>query len=178
MSNTVVACMHACLVTSNSLWPYGLYRAHQAPLFTGFSRQEYWSELLWPSLGDLPNPGIKPTSLMSPALAGGFFTTSATWEAQCDLTSVCDSSSAQIKLLKFLLVISVQRKGSWRLVLGVCGHRRAEEKKTDNQCSHIYVLAGNWGALLRIERMVTQLSKWFLNLSFEIISYWIVSSSY
>ena len=114
---------------------------------------------------------------MSPALAGGFFTTSATWEAQCDLTSVCDSSSAQIKLLKFLLVISVQRKGSWRLVLGVCGHRRAEEKKTDNQCSHIYVLAGNWGALLRIERMVTQLSNWFLNLSFEIISYWIVSSS-
>ena len=67
---------------------------------------------------------------MSPALAGGFFTTSATWEAQCDLTSVCDSSSAQMKLLKFLLVISVQRKGSWRLLLGVCGHRRAEEKKT------------------------------------------------
>ena len=36
--------------------------AHQAPLFTGFSRQEYWSGLLFPSLGDLPNPGIKPRS--------------------------------------------------------------------------------------------------------------------
>ena len=35
-----------------------------------------------PSPGDLPNPGIEPTSLMSPALAGGFFTTSATWEPQ------------------------------------------------------------------------------------------------
>ena len=34
-----------------------------------------------PTSGDLPDPGIEPTSLMSPALAGGFFTTSATWEA-------------------------------------------------------------------------------------------------
>ena len=50
--------------------------ALQAPLSMGFSRQEYWSELLPP--GDLPNPRIKPTSH---ALAGGFFTTSATWEA-------------------------------------------------------------------------------------------------
>ena len=52
-----------------------------APLSMEFSRQEYWSGLPCPLLGDLPNPGIKPTSLMSPALAGGFFTTSATWEA-------------------------------------------------------------------------------------------------
>ena len=48
----------------------------------GFSRQEFWSGLPCPPLGDLPNPGIKPASLMSPALAGGVFTTSATWEAQ------------------------------------------------------------------------------------------------
>ena len=46
----------------------------------GFSRQEYWSDLPFPTPGDLPDPGIKPTSLMSPALAGGLFTTSATWE--------------------------------------------------------------------------------------------------
>ena len=52
----------------------------------GFSRQEYWSEFPCPSPGDLPEPGIKPASLMSPALAGGFFTTSATWEA---LSRVC-----------------------------------------------------------------------------------------
>ena len=50
-------------------------------LFKRFSRQEYWSELPCPPPGDLPNPEIKPRSLMSPALAGGFFTTSATWEA-------------------------------------------------------------------------------------------------
>ena len=46
----------------------------------GFSRQGYWSGLPCPSPGALPNPGIKPTSLMSPALAGRFFTTSATWD--------------------------------------------------------------------------------------------------
>ena len=41
----------------------------------GFSRQEYWSGLPCPPPGDLPDPGIKPASLRSPALAGGFFTT-------------------------------------------------------------------------------------------------------
>ena len=55
--------------------------AHQALLSMGFSRQEYWSGLPCSPLGDLPNPGIEPASPMSPALAGGFFTTSATWEA-------------------------------------------------------------------------------------------------
>ena len=46
----------------------------------GFSRQEYWSGLSCPPSGDLPDPGIEPSSLMSPALTGGFFTTSTTWE--------------------------------------------------------------------------------------------------
>ena len=48
--------------------------AHQAPLSMGFPRQEYWGGLPFPSPGDLPDPGIKPRSPMSPALAGGFFT--------------------------------------------------------------------------------------------------------
>ena len=55
--------------------------AHQAPLSMGFSRQEYWSGLPCPPPGDLPDSGKEPTSLMSPALAGGFFTTGTTWEA-------------------------------------------------------------------------------------------------
>ena len=49
--------------------------AHQALLSMGFPRQEYWSGLLYPTPGDLPNLEIKPMSLASPALAGGFFTT-------------------------------------------------------------------------------------------------------
>ena len=59
------------------------------PLSMGFSRQEYWSGLPCLPPGDLPNPGIEPMSLMSPALAGRFFTTSATWEAHNTPVSVC-----------------------------------------------------------------------------------------
>ena len=55
--------------------------ACQSPLSMGFSRQEYWSGWPFPPPVDLPDQGIEPTSLMSLALAGGFFTTSTTWEA-------------------------------------------------------------------------------------------------
>ena len=53
----------------------------QAPLFMRFPRQEYYSGLPFPTPGDLPSPGVKPVFLASPALAGGFFTTNATWES-------------------------------------------------------------------------------------------------
>ena len=55
--------------------------ALQAPLSMGFSRQEFWSGLLCPPSRDLSDLGIKPMSLISPALAGRFFNTNATWEA-------------------------------------------------------------------------------------------------
>ena len=73
-----VHCVHARLPRSDSLQPYG----PQPGSFClwGFSRQEYWSGLPCPSPRDLPNPGTEPTSIMSPALAGGFFTISITWE--------------------------------------------------------------------------------------------------
>ena len=51
--------------------------AHQAPLSIGFSRQEFWSGLPFPSPGDLPEPRTEPASLTSPELSGRFFTTSA-----------------------------------------------------------------------------------------------------
>ena len=54
--------------------------ARQVPLSVGFPRQEYWSGLPFPPPGDLSDQGIEPASLTSPALAGRFFTTSATWE--------------------------------------------------------------------------------------------------
>ena len=66
---------------SDSFWPYGLQPARLLCPW-GFSRQEHWSGLSCPPPGDLPDPGIKPASLMSPALADKFFTTSAPWEAQ------------------------------------------------------------------------------------------------
>ena len=55
--------------------------ACQAPLSMGFSRHEYWSGFPFPSPRDLPDPGIEPASPTSLLLAGGFFTTSTTWEA-------------------------------------------------------------------------------------------------
>ena len=74
--------LHACVPSHFSrvqlfatLWTM----AHQTPLSMGFFRQEYWSGVPWPPPGALP--GIECVSLTSPALAGRFFTTSATWEA-------------------------------------------------------------------------------------------------
>ena len=57
--------------------------AHQDPLSMGFPRQKYWSELLFPSPGDLPNPGTEPAS---PVLAGGFFTTEPPGKSTFKLT--------------------------------------------------------------------------------------------
>ena len=73
----------SCVPLFTTLWN-GLDCSPQAPLSMGFSRQEYWSGLPYLPPGDLPNPGIKPTSLTSASLTGRFFTTNATWEAHLD----------------------------------------------------------------------------------------------
>ena len=67
------------VVSSSFATPWTV--ACQAPLSMGFPRQEYWGGLLFPSPGDLPDPGIEP---MSPALAEIFFTA---WKAWCSLSS-------------------------------------------------------------------------------------------
>ena len=75
--------VHVCYVASvvsDSATPWTI-KPQQAPLSMGFSRQEYWSGLPCPPPGDLRGPGIEPVSPACPALAGGFFTTSTTWEA-------------------------------------------------------------------------------------------------
>ena len=72
---------HLCMLSCFSrVWPFVTpwTVAQHAPLSMGFSRQEYWSGLSCPPPRDLPNPGIKPIFLMSPILAGRFFTASAT----------------------------------------------------------------------------------------------------
>ena len=66
-------CLHAQLLGRIWLFETPWTIAHQSPLFMKLSRQDYWSGLPLPTLGDLPHPWIKPTS---PALAGGFFTIS------------------------------------------------------------------------------------------------------
>ena len=76
-----MACvMHAllsCVQLFETLWTGSC----QAPLSIGFSRQEYWSGLPCPPPGDLPDPGMESASLTSPAVSGGFFTTSDAQEA-------------------------------------------------------------------------------------------------
>ena len=71
--------------------------ACQTPLSMGFSRQEYWSGLLCPPPGDLPDPGIEPASLTSPALARGFFTTSTTWEVNGPIIPILGIYTGEIK---------------------------------------------------------------------------------
>ena len=122
--------------------------ACQAPLSSGFSRQEYWSGLPFPAPGDLPDPGIKPTFLASPALAGGFFTTlppgkpqlhttqlkifcinRPTWEIVCFLSTLsvtpthpvtsCWKAATHLMVRLFMLPCPVS-VGTFRLILSYC----------------------------------------------------------
>ena len=90
------ACMlslFSCVQLFATLWTV----AHQAPLPMRLSRQEYWSGLPCPPPENLPCPGIEPASLMSPAQAGKFFTTSATWEAYIYISyCLCFSRESQL----------------------------------------------------------------------------------
>ena len=100
-------CCFSCVHLFATLWAV----AYWGPLSMGFSRQEYWSGLPWLPPEDLPNPGMQPRSLMPPALAGGFFTTSATWKAHQCLKSY----------YRFMdwLSISLECKLHWRLALSL-----------------------------------------------------------
>ena len=69
----------SCVQLFATLWTL----ACQSPLSMEFSRQEYWSGLPFPPPGDLPDPGTEPMSLVSPALAGGFFTTVSPGKPVC-----------------------------------------------------------------------------------------------
>ena len=89
-----------------------------SPLSMGFSRQENWSGSPSPPPGDLPNSGIKPASFMSPALAGGYFTTSATWEARW----------ATIKLLCYFAFKSFKKNYGSILDLQCCISIKHTEK--------------------------------------------------
>ena len=67
-------------IVFNYLGPYELWPTRLLCPWD-FSRQEYWSGLPFTPPRDLPHLGMEPVSLLSPTLAGVFFTTSATWEA-------------------------------------------------------------------------------------------------
>ena len=86
--------------------------ARQGLLSMGFSRQEYWSGLPHPPPGDLPNPGIEPASLASPALAGRFFTTNASWEVPPNSTNISKKKKKNLGLANGALTRMMQAE-SW-----------------------------------------------------------------
>ena len=101
-------------VMSDSVIPWTV--AFQALLSMGFSRQKYWSQVPFLPPGDLPNPGIEPTSLMPPALTDMFFITSATWEAKYVSVSLhfcCHHSSRRFSTLALLTL------ENWVILCGV-----------------------------------------------------------
>ena len=83
--------MFSCVWLLETPWTV----AHQAPLSIGFPRQEYWSGLLFPPKGVISIQGSNSTSLDSPALVGGFFTTSTTWESPRIKTAAAAAKSLQ-----------------------------------------------------------------------------------
>ena len=93
VNNVLCCCVQSLSCVQFLAAPWSV--ACQAPLSMGFSRQEYWSGLAFPSPEDLPNPGIKPASL---APAGGFFTTSATWNKIFFFCSVNNMDSKHLVL--------------------------------------------------------------------------------
>ena len=93
-----------------------------ASLSMGFSRQEYWSKLPCPSPGVLPDPGIQPASLNAPALACGFFTTKATWEA----TSVTKAQGTEEKQVS-------QCSSKLKMFLHQISYKESENQSTERE---------------------------------------------
>ena len=107
-------CVLSHSVVSDSLQPLWTV-AHQAPMSVEFFRQEYWSGLLFPTPGDLLDPGIKPASLVSPALAGGFFTTASRGLPNSYLSSSAKTDNGIPLLRSILPCLGAE---TWCMVLG------------------------------------------------------------
>ena len=106
--------------------------AHQAPLSKGLSRQECWSGLPCPSPGDLPGPGIEPTSFKSPALVDGFFTTSAIWEAHLPSAS----PKSRRRQWQPTPVLLPGKSHGWRSLVGCSPWGRKEPDTTERLHFH------------------------------------------
>ena len=104
--------MHVKLLSSVQLFARLWTVACQVLLSIEFFRQEYWRELPCPSPRDLPDLGIKAASLTSPALAGGFLTTSATWEDQTLWMKYCLLKlTTNIRSSYYILMLQIRRLG-------------------------------------------------------------------
>ena len=122
----VLCCCFSLVWLCATLWTIAL----QAFLSRGFSKQDYWNQLPFLSPGDLPNPRIEPVSLTSPALAGGFFAISVTWEylyfkkTNVQKTVFCSLCWKTTALNEFFHFFSSKDRlkrpeGNWSVITGV-----------------------------------------------------------
>ena len=95
-----------------TLWTVACYTS----LSMGFSRQGYWSGLLFPSPGNVPNPGIKRASLMSPALARGLFTSSTTWKPQVKSLEGLKNVETMAVVLQYNEEAGLHKYNAWAMI--------------------------------------------------------------
>ena len=117
---SVRAFMRACVLNCVQLFVTPWTVAHQARLSMEFSRQEYWSGLPFPMPGDLPDPGIEPVSLVSPAPAGGFFTTTVTWKVLCPQTRLKRLDKKTLNWKTWHTISAFERPRAKMLLMGTC----------------------------------------------------------
>ena len=95
-SNSVNTCLHA--QSGLTFWDRMDYSPPGSPSVE-FSKQEYWSGWPFPSLGDLPHPGVEPESLACPALAGGLFTTVPPGKHTVKHTHTCNTLLGKVTIV-------------------------------------------------------------------------------
>ena len=105
------ACVHVCILSYVQLFATPWAVACQAPLTTEFSRQKYWSGFPVPTPGNLPNPGIETTSLVSVALASKFFSTAPLWKPNAGI---------QIYTIYIYIHIALEKGKSTHAYILVC----------------------------------------------------------
>ena len=116
--------------------------AHQAPLSMGFPRQEYWSGLPFSSPGTLPDPGIEPTSLVSPALAGRFFTINPT--AKPIFYIYRERRRERGRMLVLWLSLNLKRRSYPSLKDLSYVHKKSGKVKKWKSLSHVHLFLTSW----------------------------------
>ena len=126
--------------------------AHQTLLSMGFPRQYYWSGLPLPSLGDLPDPGIEPASLRSPALAGKFFTTGATWEIYL-LLNINTTFFSSIILIYFIFYVVSLSRDVYLIIIYFMS--RSKSHNSNDLGIYVFVVFGSVQSFSRVQLFVT-----------------------
>ena len=146
--------MHGCVPSCDQLLAMPWTVALQAPLSMEFSRQEYCSGLRFPSSGDLPDPGTEP---VSPALAGGFFTTEPPGKPMLLLSSL-------IRKTQTLTVYPFASAGDMRDMCSLPGSGKSPGERNGNPLPHSCLEnpmdRGGWWATVRsVAKSQTQLKR-------------------